>query len=137
MAFTVVALAAVGTMAPSASAELRKDADWSEAYFPSGDGITMLHADVLRPRGMPLDAAHKTPVILTVSPYTNHSGQTTDFDPSATGPSSRFSDFLDLSNILSRGYTYVIVDLPGFASMPSKSSASSNDVSMRTPFMYS
>jgi len=108
----VLAIALVGLAASPASAALRKDSTWSEAYFTSADGITKLHADVLRPKG--LAPTVKTPVVLTVSPYTNHSGQTTDYDPEATGPSGRFSDFLDLSKLLERGYTYVIVDLPGF-----------------------
>ncbi len=98
--------------APPASAAPRDDAVWSEAYIPAGDGITLLHADVLRPANLP--PHKKTPVVMTVSPYTNHSGQTTDFDPEATGPSERFYDFLDLTDILERGYTYVMVDLPGF-----------------------
>ena len=91
----------------------RTDSTWSEAYIPSGDGVTTLHADVLRPKG--LSESAKTPVVMTVSPYTNHSNQAaTDFDPTQSGPSHRFYDFLDQSRILSRGYTYVIVDLPGF-----------------------
>ena len=110
---TVIALV-LGTslVPPSASAAPPpKNARWTQHYFPSTDGLTTLHADVLRPRG--LSAKDKTPVILTVSPYTNHSGQTTDFNPNAEGPSERFYDFLELSNIIDRGYTYVIVDLPG------------------------
>ncbi|MGH2807894.1 MAG: CocE/NonD family hydrolase, partial [Actinomycetota bacterium] len=79
--------------------------------FPSSDGITMLHADVLRPVGMSMDVP--TPVIMTVSPYTNHSGSTSPNDLSGTGPSPRFYDFLDLSGALDEGYTYVMVDLPG------------------------
>jgi predicted acyl esterase len=64
---------------------------------------------------MPLDGSAKTPVILTVSPYTNHSGSTTfNHTSSETGPNSRFYDFLDLSGALSKGYSYVMVDLPGF-----------------------
>ncbi len=90
----------------------RSDADHSEHYFMSSDGITRLHADVLRPKGVP--ATTKTPVILTVSPYTNHNGSTTDVDPTGSGPNPRFYDFLDLSGALSKGYTYVMVDLPGF-----------------------
>src|SRR5207245_5173947 len=89
------------------SADTRKDASWSEAYFASGDGLTQLYADILRPKGMPLDASHKTPVILTVSPYTNHSGQTIDYNPQAVGPSSRFYDFLDRSRILEIGRAHV------------------------------
>ena len=95
-----------------ALAEPRSDADWTQHYFPSGDGVTMLHADVLRPKG--LSPKRRTPVILTVSPYTNHAGATTEYDPSAEGPSNRFYDFLDLTHILQRRYTYVMVDLPGF-----------------------
>ena len=86
----------------------RSDSTWTEAYFPSADGITTLHADILRPKG--LSDSARTPVVMTVSPYTGHG-----FDSqTATGPSHRFYDFLDQSRILSRGYTYVIVDLPGF-----------------------
>jgi predicted acyl esterase len=99
--------------AGSASAAPRADADHYEFYFPSSDGLNKLHADVLRPKGLALDVA--TPVILTVSPYTNHSGATT---PSTTelfaeGASPRFYDFLELSGALQKGYTYVMVDLPG------------------------
>jgi uncharacterized protein len=95
----------------SAAAAPRDDADHSEHYFPSSDGITMLHADVLRPKGMPDDV--RTPVVLTVSPYTNHNGSTIDLDPLGEGPNPRFYDFLDLTGALERGYTYVMVDLPG------------------------
>ena len=106
---TVVLASAL--FAAPAAAEPYPGSEWSEHYFPSEDGITMLHADVLRPKG--LTKKDKTPVILTVSPYTNHSGATTEYDPGAQGPSNRFYDFLDLSRILKRGYTYVMVDLPG------------------------
>jgi len=97
---------------PSAAAATRDDADHFEAYFPAGDGINTLHADVLRPKGIPADK--RTPVILTVSPYTNHSGEPLEAGVDNKGPSDRFYDFLDLSRILERGYTYVMVDLPGF-----------------------
>jgi len=91
----------------------RSDSTWSESYIPTGDGLTTLHADILRPKGIAWST--RTPVVMTVSPYTNHSNQAaTDVDPTRTGPSTRFYDFLDASKILSRGYTYVIVDLPGF-----------------------
>jgi predicted acyl esterase len=107
--------AMLGAGAPGASAAEDgpfRGAKYSEHYFDSGDGLTKLHADVLRPKG--LGDKVRTPVILTVSPYLNHSGSTTDYSPSASGPSERFYDFLDLSNILERGYTYVMVDLPGY-----------------------
>ena len=95
------------------------ESQWSEHYFPASDelpdSLTTLHADVLRPAG--LTDEDKTPVILTVSPYQNHSGvpAAAPYDPvNFSGPSDRFYDFLDLSRILEQGYTYVMVDLPGF-----------------------
>lgn len=105
---------AVAAPATPASAALRDDADWREYYFNSADGVTQLHADVLTPKGMPIDGSVKTPVILTVSPYTNHSGNTSPNDLNGTGPSPRFYDFLNLSGALTKGYSYVMVDLPGF-----------------------
>jgi uncharacterized protein len=104
-------LAAVVFAVPAWAAEVPDNAVWSEHYFESGDG-TRLHTDVLRPKGLAADA--KTPVIVTVSPYLNRSGQTTPDDPTAEGPSSRFYDFLELGHVLDRGYTYVMVDLRGF-----------------------
>ena len=100
-------------IAPAASSSLaqRGDADHTEHYFPAGDGITMLHADVLRPKGAAADV--KTPVILAVSPYTNHNGSTTDVDPTGTGPNPRFYDFLDATGALTKGYSFAYVDLPG------------------------
>ena len=98
-------------VAPAArAADPPPGATWTEAYFPSGDG-TVLHADVLRPEHLPKDA--KTPVLLTVSPYTSHSGDTA-FDPSSSGPSDRFYDFLELGHVFKRGYTYVMADRRGF-----------------------
>jgi uncharacterized protein len=97
----------------AASSATRDDADAYEFYFPSSDGRTKLHADVLRPKDLGLEVP--TPVILTVSPYTNHAGATTP-EPgalTASGPSPRFYDFLNLSGALTKGYTYVMVDLPG------------------------
>ncbi len=105
----------------------RSDADYFETWFASASGACagtpvgancvdnsgMLHADVLRPRGYDLSDANPTPVILTVSPYLNHNGSTTDVDPFNTGVNARFFDFLDLSGALEQDYTYVMVDLPG------------------------
>ena len=95
----------------AAVAEPRNDADHYEFFFPSSDGLSNLHADVLRPKGLDMDVP--TPVILAVSPYMNHSGSTTPTDMAGTGPNPRFYDFLDLSGALKKGYTYVQVDLPG------------------------
>ena len=72
-----------------------------------------LHADVLRPKGA--TDADKTPVILSIGPYFNHSGQTgpagpaegTSYDPVGpnAGPSERFQDFVEGSGLLKKGYT--------------------------------
>lgn len=90
-----------------AGAAPRGDADQFEVFFPAGDGLTTLHADVLRPTG--LSRSVRTPVVMTVSPYLTE-GPTTGGE---MGP-TRFYDFLDLTKILEKGYTYVMVDLPGF-----------------------
>jgi pimeloyl-ACP methyl ester carboxylesterase len=106
--------------AARATQDVPDNAEWSSDYIKSGDG-TMLHADILRPKGLPKDA--KTPVILSIGPYFNHSGQTgpagpaegTDFTPTGEPkPSDRFYDFVKGAKILDRGYTFVMVDLRGF-----------------------
>ena len=102
---------AVSTDASAPALAVRDDADHTEHYFPAGDGVTMLHADVLRPKGMTDDV--QTPVVLAVSPYTNHNGSTTDLDLNGTGPNPRFYDFLDVTGALTKGYTFAYVDLPG------------------------
>ncbi|MFY9587932.1 MAG: CocE/NonD family hydrolase [Actinomycetota bacterium] len=108
--FLIAALLAMSIPLVPSAAEVAFD--WQEAYFPSGDG-TILHADILRYPGTAATA--KQPVILTASPYTNHASQAPpDYDPTRSGPSTRFFDFLEGSNLLARGYTYVIVDLRGF-----------------------
>ena len=66
----------------------------------------------------------KTPVILSIGPYFNHSGQTgpagpvegTSYDPvgPSEGPSDRFFDFVEGAKLMERGYTFVMVDLRGF-----------------------
>src|SRR5437879_5731743 len=95
-------------------------AKWSQAYIPSSGGV-MLHADILRPAKLPANA--KTPVILSIGPYFNHSGQTgpagpvesTPFDPTASpGPSTRFYDFETGGDLFKKGYSYVMVDLRDF-----------------------
>src|SRR3954463_5559180 len=118
---TLLALAAAALLFPAAA---HADAPppgskWTQAYITEADG-TKLHADVLRPHGLPANA--KTPVILSIGPYFNHSGQTgpagpvedTPFDPVHGGPSSRFYDFVNGAHLMQRGYTYVMVDLRGF-----------------------
>jgi uncharacterized protein len=121
----VLAAFAAAPALASASGVDYPDADWTEAWIdsPSQDGgDATLHADVLRPKGA--TAADKTPVILSIGPYFNHSGQTgpagpaegTNYDPVGpnAGPSERFQDFVEGSGLLKKGYTFVMVDLRGF-----------------------
>src|SRR3954454_5098768 len=118
----LLALAAAALLFPAAA---NADAPppgskWTQAYITEADG-TKLHADVLRPSDLPADA--KTPVILSIGPYFNHSGQTgpagpvegTPFTPTGeAGPSARFYDFVEVTHLMERGYTFVMVDLRGF-----------------------
>jgi putative CocE/NonD family hydrolase len=122
----VVAAAAVAAFPGGASAAgvAYPDADWSEAFIssPSDAGEATLHADILRPKGS--KDTDKTPVILSIGPYFNHSGQTgpagpvegTEYDPVGpnAGPSERFQDFVEGSGLLKKGYSFVMVDLRGF-----------------------
>ena len=120
----VTAAAAGVPSLASASGVAYPDADWTQAWIgsPSSAGDATLHADVLRPKGS--TDADKTPVILSIGPYFNHSGQTgpagpaegTSYDPVGpnAGPSERFQDFVEGSHLLEQGYTYVMVDLRGF-----------------------
>jgi predicted acyl esterase len=92
---------------------------WTQHTIAEPDG-TQLHADVLRPADVPDD--QKTPVILSIGPYFNHSGQVgalgpvenAPFDPTSGGPSDRFYDFIIGAKVFQRGYTWVQVDLRGF-----------------------
>src|SRR3954453_17337537 len=114
--------------AASASGVAYPDADWSQAWIPSSNGVT-LHADVLRPKGA--TAATKTPVIISIGPSFNHSGQTGPAGPAEgasttpdgptsdpggpnAGPSEPFQDFVEGSGLLKKGYSFVMVDLRGF-----------------------
>jgi uncharacterized protein len=120
----VTAAAAVTPSLADASGVAYPDADWTQSWIqsPSSAGDATLHADVLRPKGS--TNAAKTPVILSIGPYFNHSGQTgpagpaenTNYDPVGpnAGPSDRFQDFVEGSHLLAKGYTFVMVDLRGF-----------------------
>ncbi|MFG3140210.1 CocE/NonD family hydrolase [Streptomyces sp. NPDC048211] len=86
---------------------------WTQHYFPSSDHSgTELHADVLLPEGLP--KAARVPVILSVGPYFGHSGQTGPEGWSHSGPSSRFQDFIEGTDLFAHGYAFVMVDLRGF-----------------------
>ncbi|MFL5883762.1 MAG: CocE/NonD family hydrolase [Thermoleophilaceae bacterium] len=123
LVIAVAALAATPTAA-TASGVAYPDGDWTQAFIssPSSAGNATLHADVLRPKGY--TNANKTPVILSIGPYFNHSGQTgpagpaegTSYDPVGpnAGPSERFQDFVEGSGLLKKGYSFVMVDLRGF-----------------------
>lgn len=95
-------------------------AHWEQRYIDAPGGVT-LHADVLRPAHLSLTA--KTPVILSVGPYFNHSGSGGvfgaldgfEYNPvSPAGPNSRFADLVTGGQLMERGYTFVMVDLRGF-----------------------
>src|SRR4051812_49781536 len=115
-----VAVAVLGLAGSAQADPPPPGSTWSQATITEPDG-TRLHADVLRPSNLPADA--KTPVIVSVGPYFNHSGQTgpagpiegTPYDPTGpAGPSARFYDFVNGAHLMRRGYTYVMVDLRGF-----------------------
>ena len=114
----LIAVVALVALIPGSAlaAEVPADAVYSEEYIPSSspvpnDDDPKLHADVLRPK----NAAGKVPVVLTVSPYTNHSTQNgADIDPTKEGPSDRFFDFVVRdAKLFQQGYAYVMVDLRG------------------------
>lgn len=125
----VIVGATAAVLAPAvqsahASGVAYPDAEWSQAWIssPSSAGNATLHADILRPKGA--KETDKTPVILSIGPYFNHSGQVgpagpvegTQYDPIGpnAGPSERFQDFVEGSGLLKKGYTFVMVDLRGF-----------------------
>src|ERR1700759_432562 len=118
---TLLALAAVLLFPAAALADAPPPGStWTQATITEADG-TKLHADVLRPSSLPADA--KTPVILSIGPYFNHSGQTgpagplvkTPYTPTGdAGLSARFYDFINGAHLMDRGYTWVQVDLRGF-----------------------
>jgi predicted acyl esterase len=125
IARTLTALSALVLLAiaPAAAraADVPEGAVWSEATIPSTDG-TQLHADILKPTNLP--AGTRTPVILSIGPYFNHSGQVgaagpiedASYEPvdAPTGPSDRFLDLVKDAHLMEKGYTFVMVDLRGF-----------------------
>ncbi|APU22946.1 putative hydrolase, CocE/NonD family [Actinoalloteichus sp. GBA129-24] len=132
-AAAAVVLAATGAMAGSAVAEpatgavatadksvtheendrIPEGAAWTQHYFPSSDGSEVeLHADVLLPAD--LAEGEQVPVILSAGAYFGHSGQTDVEDWTHTGPSDRFDDFIEGTDLFDRGYAFVMVDTRGF-----------------------
>jgi uncharacterized protein len=119
-AVSLVLVILAAAPAQAGAAPVPEGAEWTQATFPSSNGVE-LHADILRPKDLP--AGTKTPVILSVGPYFNHSGQVgaagpvqgTTYDPTApAGPSDRFFDLVEGAQLMERGYTFVMVDLRGF-----------------------
>lgn len=88
--------------------------DWTESYIPTADPTVELHADVLKPKG--LAPGEKTPVIMVVSPYLNHGGETIadPYDPTRAGPQTYYTELNTIGRPWARGYTVVLVDLRGF-----------------------
>ena len=103
--------------APAAAGSVYPGTQYREEFFDMGDPtFTRLHADLLRDEDVPWTV--EQPVILVVSPYTNHT--TTAASPLYGNPAGgggmheRFFDFLDVTDAIEEGYTMVQVDLPGF-----------------------
>ncbi|MGW4037008.1 CocE/NonD family hydrolase [Streptomyces sp. NPDC004778] len=86
---------------------------WTQHYFPSSDGSdTELHADVLLPEG--LAEGEKVPVILSAGAYFGHAGEIVPEDHERSGPSARFQDFMEGTDLFEKGYAFVMVDTRGF-----------------------
>jgi predicted acyl esterase len=116
----LLALAALIVPATAGADAPPPGSKWTQAFITEADG-TKLHADILRPANLPVNA--RTPVILSIGPYFNHSGQTgpagpiedTPYTPTGeAGPSARFFDFINGAKLMEKGYTWVQVDLRGF-----------------------
>ncbi|MEU6130044.1 CocE/NonD family hydrolase [Saccharopolyspora sp. NPDC047091] len=122
LALTGAAASAAGTASVATAEEpvtheqndrVPEGAAWTQHYFPSADDSgTELHADVLLPDG--LAPGEQVPVILSAGPYFGHSGQLTDEGFEHTGPSGRFDEFIEGTNLFERGYAFVRVDTRGF-----------------------
>ncbi|HYN37412.1 MAG TPA: CocE/NonD family hydrolase [Actinomycetota bacterium] len=114
-AFLSLCMVAMGLMALSAPAiadEVPAKAVWTQEFIKSGDG-TMLHADILRPKGY--TNKDKTPVILSIGPYYGSgAGSFPVPTPNEVGPIMRFPELFTEGKIMERGYTWVQVDLRGF-----------------------
>src|SRR5687768_11362147 len=108
--FLVAVLAAAGLVAPSPT----RASQWIERgeWIPTASPLVEMRADIVRDSSY--DWTERQPVILVATPYGNHSGQTSWSARPETTHNSRFDDFLVGSNALARGYTFVMVDLPGY-----------------------
>ncbi len=121
LALTITTALALGAFSASAQAATpwwtADGATWTQSYITEPDG-TQLHADVLRPSNLPLNA--RTPVILSIGPYFGHAGETgPDYFPDGPNnagpePDNRFKDFLEGTDLFRHGYAWVQVDLRDF-----------------------
>ncbi|WP_434091302.1 CocE/NonD family hydrolase [Streptomyces flaveus] len=92
---------------------------WTQHYFPSSDGSgTELHADVLLPEKLP--KGERVPVILSAGAYFGHSGEISPEGWKHTGPSDRFQDFIEGTDLFDQGYAFVMVDTRGFGGTSAK-----------------
>ena len=111
----LVVIAALVVMLPigTGRAEVDRNGDlYRQEWIPTADPLTEMHADVIRSAAY--DWTERQPVILVATPYGNHAGQTGWGVGAPAEHNGRFSDFLELSGALELGYTYVVVDLPGY-----------------------
>ncbi len=117
-AFALTTLTVPAAAAPAANPVTHEENDrvpegsvWTQHYFPSPDGAE-LHADVLLPEDLP--EGERVPVILSAGPYFGHAGALVPEGWTHTGPSGRFTDFIEGTDLFDRGYAFVQVDLRGF-----------------------
>ena len=104
---TGIAVSPTATAAPAP-----KDATWTEAYIPSGDG-TLLHADVMLPKDRKKTDKH--PVIVSIGPYFGTGSQNAPAPgPTNSGPSNRFKELWTEGDIFGKGYAYIQVDSRGY-----------------------
>ena len=84
----LAALAVPNAHATTATWWQKDGASWTQTYIPESGGVK-LHADVLRPANLTPGA--KTPVILSIGPYFNHTGQLGPVWMTTNGPETPFS----------------------------------------------
>ena len=94
--------------APAAAGSVYPGTQYREEFFDMGDTLqTRLHADLLRDEDVPWTA--QQPVIMVVSPYTNHTTSADSplyGDPAGGGGMhERFFDFVDATDAIEQGYT--------------------------------
>src|SRR6266576_4993826 len=107
----LVAAAAALALQATAQAAVPAGTTYTEATFPSGDG-TVLHADVLRPSGLPADV--RTPVLMIAGPYNGHGGGPLTPNIAHAGPEPTYAAQFEHVKLFQRGWSLVQVDLRGY-----------------------